>query len=161
MRRGLAMVVALLAVTALAAPASAEGNGAVQLSGLGAPAGEGDCTALAADFKIVLEGDLVGCVYQYFEEGEFRPSGTYIERGYEIFDVCLSDGETCGTFETTYVFTAKYADTDFSGQEWGRCQHPIVAGTGTGDFTGVTGRLDFKDDVAAGNFAMRGHISLP
>jgi len=160
-RRVFAMTVALLAVMVLAAPVSAGTNGASQLSGLGAAAEPGECTELAADFTIALGGDLVGCVYQYFEEGEFRPSGTYIKRGYGIFDVCLSDGTTCGTFTTTYVFTAKYADTDFSGQEWGRCQHPIVAGTGTGDFAGVTGRLDFKDNVEAGNFTMRGHISLP
>ena len=162
MRRILIMTVALLAVMALAAPAGAAGhNGATQVRALGAPAGPGECDAMAADFLIALEGDLTGCVYQYFEEGTFRPSGTYIERGYEIFDVCLADG-TCGTFETTYVFTAKYADpANFAGQVWGRCQHPIVAGTGTGDFTGVTGRFDFKDNVEAGNFDMRGHISLP
>lgn len=166
MRRVLIMTVALLAVMALAVPAGAAGHneGATQLRGLGAfdAAGECDNPAYAdADFPIVLTGDFTGCVYQYFEDGRFRPSGTYIERGYEIFDVCLADG-TCGTFETTYVFTAKYEDpANFAGQLWGRCQHPIVAGTGTGGFTGVTGRLDFKDDVEAGNFAMRGHISLP
>lgn len=167
MRRVLIMAVALLAVMALAAPAGAAGhnNGATQLRGLGAFDAAGVCDNpdyADADFPIVLEGDLVGCLYQYFEEGEFRPSGTYIERGYEILDVCLADGVTCGTFQTTYVFTAKYTDPEtFSGQLWGRCQHPIVAGTGTGDFTGATGRLDFKDDVEAGNFHMRGHIKLP
>jgi hypothetical protein len=35
-----------------------------------------------------------------------------------------------------------------------------VTGSGTRDFEGVTGRLDFKGDVAAGNFPMRGHFDL-
>ena len=43
---------------------------------------------------------------------------------------------------------------------FGRCQHPIVAGSGTGVFEGVTGRLDFKDDIAAGNFPYRGHFKF-
>jgi hypothetical protein len=43
----------------------------------------------------------------------------------------------------------------------GRCEHPIVAGSGTGGFEGATGRIDFKDDVVAGEFLYRGHISLP
>lgn len=162
MRRTLVMAVALLAMIALAAPASAGGNGAIQLRGLGTPGDFEVCDdpeGAGSDFPIVLTGDLVGCLYQYWGEGEFRPSNTYYETGTELFVGCLADGETCGTFETTYVFTGKYGDSDFSNQKFGRCQHPIVSGTG--DFTGATGRLDFKDDVEAGNFPLRGHISLP
>jgi hypothetical protein len=29
----------------------------------------------------------------------------------------------------------------------GRCHHPVVAGSGTGDFIGITGELRFKDVV--------------
>ena len=42
----------------------------------------------------------------------------------------------------------------------GRCQHPIVAGTGTGVFEGVTGRLDFKDVVEIPNYSYRGHFKF-
>ena len=56
-----------------------------------------------------------------------------------------------GTFATTYKFSSKWAPDVSTGSEvHGRCQHPIVAGSGTGGFAGVTGRVDFKDDVATG-----------
>ena len=42
----------------------------------------------------------------------------------------------------------------------GVCQHPIIVGSGTGGFEGVTGRVDFKDDVVTGDYPYRGHISL-
>ena len=42
----------------------------------------------------------------------------------------------------------------------GRCQHPIITGSGTGGFAGATGRLDFKDQVSTGRFFYRGHITL-
>ncbi len=155
----LAMVVAMLIVSA--SPAVANGN--VQLEALGAP---GDFTVCddpegaGSDFPILIEGDLDGCLYQFFGPGVWHPSNTYKETGTEVFVGCLADGVTCGTFTTTYLFTAKYADQEFNGQKWGRCQHPIIEGSGTGDFEGATGRLDFKDNVDAGNFDMRGHIKL-
>lgn len=163
MRRVLVASLALLAVLVMAVPAQA-GNGMTQLRALGSPGDFEMCDdqeGANSDFPIIIEGDLVGCLYQWWGPGEFRPGNTYYETGTELFVGCLADGVTCGTFETTYVFTGKYADADFSGQKFGRCQHPIVAGTGTGDFSGATGRLDFKDDVVAGNFPLRGHIRLP
>ena len=42
----------------------------------------------------------------------------------------------------------------------GRCQHPIVAGSGTGGFAGATGRFDFKDVISDGSIVYRGHITL-
>jgi len=42
----------------------------------------------------------------------------------------------------------------------GRCQHPIVKGSGTVGFAGATGRLDFKDEVSTGLYFYRGHIKL-
>ena len=64
-----------------------------------------------------------------------------------------------GTFRTTYQFTAKYEDcANLGGEIVGRCQHPIIASSGEGVFAGVTGRLDFKDDIEAGNFPYRGHL---
>jgi len=60
------------------------------------------------------------------------------------------DGEE-STFSTTCRFTGKYTECDeeevipLGAEIFGRCQHPIVAGSGTGMFEGVTGRLDYKD----------------
>jgi hypothetical protein len=73
--------------------------------------------------------------------------------------------EEAGTFWTTYKFEAKFEDCSEDGsylgmEIFGRCQHPIVKGSGTGVFEGVTGRLDFKDDIAAGNFPYRGHLNF-
>jgi hypothetical protein len=39
-----------------------------------------------------------------------------------------------------------------------RCQHPIVEGSGAGIYEGVSGRLDFKNDVEAGNYPYKGHL---
>jgi hypothetical protein len=39
-----------------------------------------------------------------------------------------------------------------------RCQHPIVEGSGTGIYEGVSGRLDFRNDVEAGNYPYKGHL---
>ena len=64
-----------------------------------------------------------------------------------------------GTFRTTYRFEAKYEDVaNLAGEIFGRCQHPIVEGSGTGIFEGVSGRLDFKDEVESGTFLYRGHL---
>lgn len=157
----LAAVLALLVVSAI--PAGAGGNGNTQVEGLGEFDVAGVCQdaeGAGSDLAIILTGDLNGCLYGWVGPGGFNPSFTYKEVGTEVFVGCLADGTTCGTFDTTYLFTAKYADANFNGQEWGRCQHPIVKGSGTGDFSGITGRIDFKDDVVAGNADYRGHIKL-
>ena len=85
------------------------------------------------------------------------PSGIYQERGREIFVGSLDDGPV-GTFTTTYWFNSKWDPDVSTGSEvHGRCQHPIVKGSGTDGFEGVTGRVDFKDDVVAGNYPYRCH----
>jgi hypothetical protein len=70
-----------------------------------------------------------------------------------------------GSFWTNYTFEAKYEgcaeNGSYVGAEIkGRCQHPIVKGSGTGVFAGVTGRLDMKDDIEAGNYPYRGHFKF-
>jgi hypothetical protein len=118
----------------------------------------GECVdpeGVGADYAFVMTGDLEGCLYTFVETAESSPSGTYRETGTELF--VASDGS--GTFETTYRFEAKYEDVANPSTEiFGRCQHPIVKGSDTGILEGVTGRLDFKDDVEAGNFPYRGHL---
>ncbi|MDH3295732.1 MAG: DUF3224 domain-containing protein, partial [Acidimicrobiia bacterium] len=134
-----------------------------QVEGLGvlvAP-GEGACDDAAhagADYALALDGDLVGCIYGYITSYHYQEtSGTYQERADEFF--VGNWGDLTGTFDMVENFSGKF-DPVTGEQLFGRCKHPIVAGSGTGDFAGITGRLDFTDDVDAGNVPYRGHLSL-
>jgi hypothetical protein len=106
---------------------------------------------------LLLQGDLEGCLYTDVQETRGTPTdGVYVEMGQEVFVGTLNGGEP-GTFTTTYRFQGKYA----AGAEvFGRCQHPIVDGSGTGGFEGATGRLDFKDLIedSGVTYVYRGHI---
>jgi hypothetical protein len=152
-------IVAFISV-ASTAPSPALAEGATQISGVAFFADTGECDdpeGEGAAYALVMTGDLEGCLYTFVETAQSSPSGTYRETGTELF--VASDGS--GTFETTYRFEAKYEDVDNPATEiFGRCQHPIVEGSGTGIFEGVTGRLDIKDDIEAGNFPYRGHLRL-
>lgn len=149
-------------IPAMAVPASASnGNGADQIGGEAIPVAECGENGPPSDFTFVMTGSLVGCWYttEYHAVQE-TPSGIYQERGAELFVGCLVVDEievACGSFETTYKFTAKFGP---EGEIHGRCQHPIVGGSGTGGFVGATGRVDFKDNVATGQFFYRGHVDL-
>ncbi len=133
--------------------------GATQISGVAFFAG-GECTdpdGLGSDLALRMTGDLAGCHYVFVATAECSPSGTYRETGTEIF-VGQYNGQP-GTFRTTYRFNAKYEDcANLAGEKVGRCEHPVIASSGEGVFEGVTGRIDFKDDVAAGNFPYTGHL---
>jgi len=144
-------VVTASALVLLVSPASA---GTTQVSGIGTPVSE--CGGQASDFTIAMAGGLVGCWYTTITESKFNPSGTYQERGTETFVGC-SNGTTCGTFSTTYTFSAKFVDDTFAQEIHGRCHHTIVSGSG--DFEGATGMINFKDDVDAGIFLYAGHIT--
>jgi hypothetical protein len=140
-------------------------NGATQVSGLGFYDADDLCDSpgSGATFALTMTGELEGCFYIFVEEFECSPSGTYREIGRELF-VGTYNGEE-GSFETTYKFEAKYDgcndDGSYEGAEiLGRCQHPIVNGSGTGVFDGVTGRIDMKDDIAAANYPYRGHFKF-
>ncbi len=158
----IAVTLALLSATIVfgwVSPASAEG--ATQLSGVGLPAAAGtapcdDAAYADADYAIGMTGDLEGCIYGFITDFRFHPSGTYQESADEVF--VGSYGALTGTFELTEFYTAKF-DAD-QNLVWSRCKHPIVTGSGTGDFAGVTGRLDFKDDIEAGNAPYTGHLQL-
>lgn len=161
-------VVATMAITAGfvgPVPASAAAN---QISGVGVfdltgaicpgpPAGYADFV----DYPpIVLSGSLEGCWYTNVEGAKDNgsPSGVYLESGREVFVGSLDGGPT-GLFTTTYKFESKWDPDVSTGVEVkGRCQHPVVAGSGTGGFAGVRGRLDFKDIVADGSYVYRGHL---
>ncbi len=155
----LAVVALISVVFTVTSPALA--GGATQISGVGYFGEPDECTDFDTgpgefyEFALKMEGDLKGCHYVFVETRECSPSGTSRESGTEIF--VGEYNEMDGTFETTYLFTAKFEECpDLDTEIWGRCQHPIVAGSGTGDFEGVTGRIDVKDDIAAGNFPYKG-----
>ncbi|HSF19106.1 MAG TPA: hypothetical protein VLK65_26505 [Vicinamibacteria bacterium] len=153
------LAVAVSVVSTMSPPLHA-GGGATQIAGIAFFADPGECVdeqGDGSDFALRMTGDLVGCHYVSVEEWGCTRSGNYHERGTEVF-VGEYNGQT-GTFATTYLFTAKLASCpDLSTEIFGRCQHPIVRGSGTGDFQGVTGRFDIKDDIEAGNFPYRGHL---
>ncbi len=160
-RRSIVLVVATLLALILAAPAALAG-GATQISGVAFfdVADTCDSASVGADYALLMTEEttegLDGCLYTFVDDDPRKsPSGTYLETGTELF--VASDGS--GTFETTYRFEAKYEDVaNLSGEIFGRCQHPIVKGSGTGDYEGVTGILLFKDDVETGEFFYRGHL---
>jgi hypothetical protein len=159
-------VVALIGVVSTA-PSPAFAGGATQISGVAVFDAEPPVCPIAgtayedADYALVMTGKLEGCLYTFVETTESSPSGTYRETGTETFVGHVEGSTEDGTFETTYRFEAKYEDVDAVppvGEQFGRCQHPIVEGSGTGGFEGVSGRLDFKDDVETGEFFYRGHL---
>ena len=135
-------------------------GGATQISGIGSYAGPGECNdpeGQGSDYDLIMTGDLEGCHYAFIETARCSPGGAYSETGTETF-VGLYNGAP-GTFKTTYLFTAKYRDcANLLGEIAGRCQHPLIAGSGEGVFEGLTGRLDMKDDIETGTFPYRGHF---
>jgi hypothetical protein len=162
----LALAVALVAAKDVsAAPSPAHAGGATQIRGIGVYADEATCDdpeGEGADYALILDGDLEGCLYTFILTDKRSPGGTYRETGREVFVGSISGGTGSGTFALTYRFEAKYEDVaNLEGEIFGRCQHPIVKGRGTGVFEGVTGILLFKDVLAAGEdpyFPYRGHL---
>ena len=159
-----AFVAGLMAV--LAVPAAAND----QLSGVSVYDTTGACPEPPIGYEeftsyppLVMTGSLDGCWYTKVISAKDNgtPSGVYQERGEEVFVGSLNGGPE-GTFATTYKFTSKWDPDVSTGSEVrGRCEHPIVVGSGTGGFQGATGRVDFKDDVVTGEYLYRGHIALP
>jgi hypothetical protein len=167
----LALAVALVAAKDVsAAPSPALAGGATQISGIGVYADEATCDdpervnaeGEVANYALILDGNLKGCLYTFVGPTKSSPSGTYRETGREVFVGSIRGGTGSGTFKLTYRFEAKYEDLDDPATEiFGRCQHPIVRGSGTGVFEGVTGILLFKDVIEAGEapyFPYRGHL---
>jgi hypothetical protein len=155
------LVAATLLALILAAPAALAG-GATQISGVGVLDEADLCNSasVGADYALILDGDLDGCLYTFVDTAKSSPSGTYLETGRELFVASKGAGtEEQSQFATTYRFEAKYEDVaTLSGEIFGRCQHPIVEGSGTGIYEGVSGQLFFKDEVETGTFPYRGHL---
>lgn len=150
----------LMALLALAFPTLVSAEEATRISGMAYPAAPGQCTHTVgegANLAMRLSGDLQGCYYIFVESFVCLPNGIYRMSGNEVFVKDGSDGNDL--FRTTYNFEGKYVDCATQLIEiFGRCQHPITAGTGTGIYEGVTGRIDVKDDVKALEFNYRGYL---
>lgn len=160
-KRLAALFSALLLTLVMAVPATAGGNGSTQVSGIGFPDDPDtpQCTELPFHYVIVMTGELEGCVYGLVTSSKGPgPSGVYKERADETFVGSYKGRE--GTFRMTENFHAKYELPSFV-EIFGFCKHPIVRGSGTGDFAGVRGRLDFRDEVsdpADVSFPYKGHL---
>lgn len=148
----------LVALTALAFPTLASASGVTRISGVAYAAGPGECTdpeGVGSNLILRMTGDLQGCHYIFVESTVCLPNGVFRLSGNEIFVA----GDGSGTFRTHINFEARYQDCVTQLVEiFGRCQHPIIAGSGTGVYAGVSGRLDFKDDVETGAFYYRGSL---
>jgi len=154
-------LVIILSIFSFVQTVSAEGMTQISGDAYAGAVGDFGCDdseGAGADFINKMEGDLKGCLYVFVESYHCQPSGTYFERGHEIYVGGGDEGDS-GTFETTYLFSSKYEDCNtFDGPIFGRCQHPIVEGSGTGDYEGVRGRLHLKDDPEAGVIHYTGHM---
>jgi hypothetical protein len=137
-----ATVAAMLLALALPAAVGAASNGAVAVSGV--QRAYGTCGDQGDGYE--MRGDLQGCWWIT----EFNPNPRFDDKhngratGTELFVGWI--GDRYGSFETTFQYTAKMDGPWLSSAEiHGRCHHPIVAGTGKGDFAGITGEISFKD----------------
>ena len=143
-RRWASRALAATMLLALALPATvAAGSGALVVRGIQLE--YGSCGENSDGYEMT--GDLVGCWWIT----DFQPQ-TPDDRhnlratGTELFVGWI--GSRYGSFETTFQYTAKMdGPWGTSAEIHGRCHHPIKAGSGTGDFVGITGELSFKDVV--------------
>lgn len=158
-RLSLLIILLVGSLLGVAVPAQAVGGQIDGTAFFQAPSG-GLCP-LVEDYDsyppLVMEGALTGCWYTLIESSKTTPGGVYLELGQELFVGSLNGKP--GTFTTTYRFEAKLASD--GSEVRGRCQHPLVSGSGTGGFAGATGRLDFKDIIEDPiTYVYRGHIFL-
>jgi hypothetical protein len=136
--RPMATIGLSLVLGAIALAPGVAASGATIVSGLQIPATGAQCANPDAVVSYVMTGSLEGCWYIDTVDYKSVSQNGVLATGTERFVGCL--GATCGSFSTTFVFTAKYAgDVELHG----RCHHPITGGSG--GFAGATGSLSFKD----------------
>jgi hypothetical protein len=154
-------VMALLLVNPMASDAATRFSGEAYYDATQCPAPPAGYEDFTSYPGFVMTGSLEGCLYAKVITTKETPSGVYLEIGEEVFVGSL-DGGPVGTFATTYRFESKWDPDVASGVELhGRCQHPIVEGSGTGGFEGAKGRFDVKDIIGDPvTYVYRGHISL-
>jgi hypothetical protein len=154
-----------LTLVATATPNLAAGATTADITGTFVADEAGTCTDAPEGFSdydpFVISGELEGCWYTNVDRAWDlgSPSGLYFEVGREVF-IGTYRGVP-GSFSTTYVFESKWdpAFADGAGSEiWGRCQHLIARGSGTGSMRGATGFISRVDDVTAGIATYRGVV---
>jgi hypothetical protein len=155
--RGISAAVLIASPLALATTASARG-GVTQVDGLLTPDGSGVCTReLPFEAAYTVTGTLDGCWFiEHTSYDHTNHAGGFVASGTEQFDGCLAGTDRCGSFFTTFTFTAKY---DGAVEEHGRCHHPIVEELGTGAFEGVDGVINMHD-LPNGCAVYTGHLDL-
>jgi len=163
--RRLGLLIGLVMAVVVVNPIAADA--ATRLSGEGAY-DAGQCPAPPAGYEdftsypgLAMTGSLEGCLYTKVITSKETPGGVYLESGEEVFIGSLGTGPV-GTFATTYKFESKWDPDVSTGVELhGRCQHPVVEGSGTGGLAGAKGRLDFKDIIGDPvTYVYRGHLSF-
>ena len=153
-RRAVLAVLASLVGSLFAVGSTTASGGATITRGIQEAAGS------CEDGGYAMTGRLVGCWWiDTFETRSDESKSHFHASGTEHFTGCL--GTTCGTFYTTYTFSAK---TDgpwpTSAEIHGRCHHPIIGGTG--GFAGASGEISFHDvvDVAPPYYPYVGPVHL-
>ena len=145
----IALIGSLLAVGAVTA-----GNGATIVRGIQLAAGTCENGGYA------MTGTLDGCWWIDTFESKTDPARhNFRATGEEHFEGCM--GTVCGTFYTTYTFTAKMdGPWPTSAELHGRCHHPVIRGTE--GFDGASGQLSFHDvvDVSPPYYPYVGSVHL-
>ena len=128
---------------ALSAGAAMAGNGSVAVRGT--QLAYGTCGENSDGYRMT--GDLDGCWWiTDFVSSTDESKHNVRATGAELFIGWV--GSRFGSFTTRFQYTAKMDGPWVSSPEiHGRCHHPIVAGSGTGDLAGISGELSFKDVV--------------
>lgn len=124
-----------------------------------------DPPAAYSDYDpFIISGDLDGCWYTHIDRAWDLgpPTGLYFETGRELFVGHIRNGDD-GTFTTNYTFESRWDPDVATGTEiWGRCQHLIARGSGTGGLQGVTGFLARTDTATDGSRGIyRGFVRQP
>ena len=150
-----ALVGALFLLSVVAVSGAAASRGATVARGVQLAAGT------CADGGYEMTGSLVGCWWIDTFESKTDPARhNFRATGTEHFTGCL--GEVCGTFTTTYSFSAKMAGPwgTSTTEIHGRCHHPITGGTD--GFAGASGELSFHDvvDVSPPSYPYVGSIRV-
>lgn len=137
-RAALPIVMALIG-SLLSAGSTAAANGTTIVRGDQLAAGS------CEDGGYAMTGSLVGCWWiDTFESKTDPGKSTFRATGTEHFTGCM--GSVCGTFYTTFSFTAKTDGPWLTGAEiHGRCHHPVIGGTA--GFAGAAGEISFHDVV--------------
>ena len=153
-RGSLAIIVAAgLLAAIIPGTASAGGAGATVVRGV-----QYEYGSCGNDDGYLMDGSLKGCWWvDTFDVKPMPVQGTMLATGREHFIGCL--GTVCGSFETTYTYTARF---DGATELHGRCHHPIDPTKGTGGFAGARGELSFTDvvDVEPFSYPYWGNIQL-